>query len=339
MAALQYESMTMPQKAAVLVVALGTDTAPKILRELSENEIERLTLEIANLRDIPPSIEARVLKETSEIIMAQQYITQGGVDYARRLLEKAIGKDKTSEILRKLEGAIRQTGFGLLKNIDPKQLINFIQNEHPQTISLILTQLSSQTAAAILSELPTELQADVAYRIATMEKISPDVIKELEGVLETQFADVGGRDLSVSGGTKIVAEILNLIEGSIEKSIMEGLETENAELASEIKNLMFVFEDLVSLDNRSIQRVLKEVETRDLSIALKAASEEVRQKIFTNVSERVASMIKEEMEYMGPMRLSDVEGTQQKIVESIRRLQEEGQIIIAGRGGKEELVV
>jgi flagellar motor switch protein FliG len=339
MAALQYESMTMPQKAAVLVVALGTDTAPKILRELSENEIERLTLEIANLRDIPPAIEARVLKETSEIIMAQQYITQGGVDYARRLLEKAIGKDKTSEILRKLEGAIRQTGFGLLKNIDPKQLINFIQNEHPQTISLILTQLSSQTAAAILSELPTELQADVAYRIATMEKISPDVIKELEGVLETQFADVGGRDLSVSGGTKIVAEILNLIEGSIEKSIMEGLETENAELASEIKNLMFVFEDLVSLDNRSIQRVLKEVETRDLSIALKAASEEVRQKIFTNVSERVASMIKEEMEYMGPMRLSDVEGTQQKIVESIRRLQEEGQIIIAGRGGKEELVV
>jgi flagellar motor switch protein FliG len=339
MAALQYETMTMPQKAAVLVVALGTDTAPKILRELSENEIERLTLEIANLRDIPPAIEARVLKETSEIIMAQQYITQGGVDYARRLLEKAIGKDKTSEILRKLEGAIRQTGFGLLKNIDPKQLINFIQNEHPQTISLILTQLSSQTAAAILSELPTELQADVAYRIATMEKISPDVIKELEGVLETQFADVGGRDLSVSGGTKIVAEILNLIEGSIEKSIMEGLETENAELASEIKNLMFVFEDLVSLDNRSIQRVLKEVETRDLSIALKAASEEVRQKIFTNVSERVASMIKEEMEYMGPMRLSDVEGTQQKIVESIRRLQEEGQIIIAGRGGKEELVV
>lgn len=339
MAVLQYESMTMTQKAAVLLVALGADSAPKILKELSESEIELLTLEIANLRDIPPSVEARVLKDTSEIIMAQQYITQGGVDFARRLLEKALGKDKTSDILRKLEGAIRQSGFGLLKNIDPKQLINFIQNEHPQTISLILTQLSPQTAAAILSELPSELQADVAYRIATMEKISPDVIKELEGVLETQFADVGGRDLSVSGGTKIVAEILNLIEGSIEKSIMEGLETENAELASEIKNLMFVFEDIVSLDNRSIQRILKEVETRDLSIALKAASEEVRQKIFTNVSERVGSMIKEEMEYMGPMRLSDVEGTQQKIVESIRRLQEEGQIIVAGRGGKEELVV
>ena len=339
MAQLQYESITNPQKAAILLVSMGTDIAPRILKELNESEIERLTLEIANLRDIPPNIENRVLKEASEVIMAQQYITQGGVDYARRLLEKALGKEKTGEILRKLEGAIRQTGFGLLKNIDPKQLINFIQNEHPQTISLILTQLSPQTAAAILSELPTELQADVAYRIATMEKISPDIIKELEGVLETQFADVGGRDLSISGGTKIVAEILNLIEGSIEKSIMEGLETENAELASEIKNLMFVFEDIITLDNRAIQRILKEVETRDLSIALKAASEEVRQKIFTNVSERVASMIKEEMEYMGPMRLSDVENTQQKIVESIRRLQEEGQIVVAGRGGKEELVV
>jgi flagellar motor switch protein FliG len=339
MAQLQYETLTQTQKAAVLLVALGTEAAPKILKELNENEIERLTLEIANLRDIPPGIESKVLKETSEIIMAQQYISQGGVDYARRLLEQALGKDKTSDILRKLEGAIRQTGFGLLKNIDPKQLINFIQNEHPQTISLILTQLSPSTAAAILSELPNELQADVAYRIATMEKISPDIIKELEGVLQNQFADVGGRDLSVSGGTKIVAEILNLIEGSIEKSIMEGIETENSDLASEIKNLMFVFEDIVLLDNRSIQRVLKEVETRDLSIALKAASEEVRQKIFSNVSERVASMIKEEMEYMGPMRLSDVEGTQQKIVESIRKLQDEGQIIISGRGGKEELVV
>ncbi len=339
MAQLQYETLSQTQKAAVLMVALGQDIAPKILKELSENEIERLTLEIANLRDIPPTIEQKVLKESSEIIMAQQYISQGGVDYARRLLDKALGKDKTNEILRKLEGAIKQTGFGLLKNIDPKQLINFIQNEHPQTISLILTQLSPQTAAAILSELPTELQADVAFRIATMEKISPDIIKELEGVLQTQFADVGGRDLSVSGGTKIVAEILNLIEGSIEKSIIEGIEVENSELASEIKNLMFVFEDIVLLDNRAIQRILKEVETRDLSIALKAASEEVRQKIFTNVSDRVGTMIKEEMEYMGPMRLSDVEGTQQKIVESIRKLQDEGQIIISGRGGKEELVV
>jgi flagellar motor switch protein FliG len=339
MTQLQYESLTKAQRAAVLLVALGTEAAPKILKELSENEIERITLEIANLRDIPPTIEGRVLREASEIIMAQQYITQGGVDYARKLLDKAMGKEKTAEIVRKIEGGIKATGFGLIKNIDPKQLISFIQNEHPQTIAVILTQLSTQTAAAILSELPTELQSEVVLRIATMEKISPDIIKELESVLQTQFADVGGRDMSVSGGTKIVAEIMNLVEGATEKSIMSTLEGENMELATAIKNLMFIFEDIVMLDNRAIQRVLKEVETKDLSIALKAASEEVKQKIFSNVSERVGSMIKEEMEYMGPMRLSDVEITQQKIVESIRKLQEDGQIVISGRGGKEELVV
>lgn len=250
-----------------------------------------------------------------------------------------MGKEKTAEILRRIEGGIKATGFGLIKNIDPKQLISFIQNEHPQTIAVILTQLSTQTAAAILSELPTELQSEVVLRIATMEKISPDIIKELESVLQTQFADVGGRDMSVSGGTKIVAEIMNLVEGATEKNIMSTLEGEDMELATAIKNLMFIFEDIVMLDNRAIQRVLKEVETKDLSIALKAASEEVKQKIFSNVSERVGSMIKEEMEYMGPMRLSDVEITQQKIVESIRKLQEEGQIVISGRGGKEELVV
>lgn len=334
-----YEDLTSAQKAAVLVVSLGQDVAPKILRELNEAEIEMITLEIANLRDIAPSVEEKVLKDASTIIMANKYISQGGVDYARSLLEKALGKEKTNEIIRRLEGSLKKTGFGLLKSIDPKQLSNFIQNEHPQTISLILTQLNPQSAAAILSELSPELQSDVSYRIATMEKISPDIVNELEVVLENQFADVGAKDLSVSGGTKTIAEILNLIEASSEKSIMENIETDNPDLAAEIKNLMFVFEDIILLDNRSIQRVLKEVETKDLAIALKAASDEVKEKIFTNVSERVGSMIKEEMEFMGPMRLSDVEATQQKVVETIRRLQEEGQIIISGRGGKEELVV
>ena len=337
--AVQYSELTSTQRAAVLVLSLGQDIAPTILKELNEIEIELLTLEIANLRDISPSVEEKVLSDASTIIMANKYISQGGVDYARSLLEKALGREKTNKILRRLESSLKTTGFEMLKNVDPKQLINFIQNEHPQTISLILTQLSSGNAAAILSELPLELQADVSYRIATMEKISPDVIKELEVVLEKQFADVGARDLSVSGGTKIIAEILNLIETSSEKGIMEAFESENPDLAAEIKNLMFVFEDVILLDNRSIQRVLKEVETKDLAIALKAASDDVKQKIFSNVSERVATMIKEEMEFMGPMRLSDVEATQQKIVETIRRLQEEGQVIISGRGGKEELVV
>jgi len=337
--AIPYADLTSGQKAAILVLSLGQDIASLVLKELNEAEIELLTLEIANLRDISPSVEEKVLNDASTIIMANRYISQGGVDYARSLLEKALGREKTNEILRRLEGSLKTTGFGMLKNIDPKQLINFIQNEHPQTISLILTQLTSSSAAAILSELPPELQADVSYRIATMEKISPDVISELEVVLEKQFADAGARDLSISGGTKTIAEILNLIEASSEKGIMETIESENPDLAAEIKNLMFIFEDIILLDNRSIQRVLKEVETKDLAIALKAASDDVRQKIFSNVSERVGTMIKEEMEFMGPMRLSDVEATQQKIVETIRRLQEEGQIIISGRGGKEELVV
>jgi flagellar motor switch protein FliG len=264
--AIQYADLTSTQKAAILVLSLGQETAPLILKELNEAEIELLTLEIANLRDIPPSVEEKVLNDASSIIMANKYISQGGVDYARGLLEKALGREKTNEILRKLEGSLAMSGFGMLKNVDPKQLINFMQNEHPQTISLILTQLAPGSAATILSELPAELQADVSFRIATMEKISPDVIKELEVVLDKQFAEVGARDLSVSGGTKIIAEILNLIESSSEKGIMEAFESENADLAAEIKNLMFVFEDIILLDNRSIQRVLKEVETKDLAM-------------------------------------------------------------------------
>ncbi|MEE9554813.1 MAG: flagellar motor switch protein FliG, partial [candidate division Zixibacteria bacterium] len=194
---LKYEELTSTQRAAILVVSLGQDIAPKILKELNEADIEMLTVEIANLRDISPSVEEKVLKDASTIIMANKYISQGGVDYARNLLERALGKDKTNEILRKLEGSLKKTGFGMLKSIDPKQLSNFIQNEHPQTISLILTQLNSPSAAAILSELSPELQSDVSYRIATMEKISPDIVNELEVVLETQFADVGAKDLSV----------------------------------------------------------------------------------------------------------------------------------------------
>ncbi|UCE67772.1 MAG: flagellar motor switch protein FliG [Candidatus Zixiibacteriota bacterium] len=336
---MQYDDITNIQRAAVLLVSLGDEISPLVLQHLTETEIELITLEIANLRDISPAVEEAVLKDASDIMIARQYISQGGVDYARGLLEKALGREKTNEILRRLEGSLQTTGFGMLRNIDPKQLINFIQNEHPQTISLIMTQLPSHSAAAILSDLAPEVQADVSYRIATMEKISPDVINELEVLLERQFEDVGAGDLSFSGGTKTIAEILNLVETSAEKGIMETLESENPDLASEIKNLMFVFEDIILLDNRSIQRILKEVETKDLAIALKAASEEVKEKIFTNISERVAAMIKEEMEFMGPMRLSDVEAVQQKIVEVIRRLQEEGQIIITGRGGKEELVV
>lgn len=336
---MEYESMTPQQKAAVALVAFGSEVSALVLKGMNEAELERVTVEIANLRDVPAEIEQKVIEECHQIFMARQYISQGGVDFAAQILEKAVGNSKAREILHRLESSFKSKGFSLLKDIDPKQLSAFFQNEHPQTISLVMTQLNPQQAAAVLSELTPELQAEVALRIATMEKISPEILKEIEGTLEDHFGASSQRDLSVSGGAKAIAEILNLIDTTAEKNILQSLEAENPDLAAEIKNMMFVFDDLVLLDDRSIQRVLKEVETKDLSIALKAASDEVKGKIFANVSERVAVMIKEEMEFMGPTRLSDVEAAQGRIVEAVRRLEEEGQIFISGRGGKEDIIV
>ena len=336
---MEYEELNSIQKAAIALVAFGSEVSAQVLRGMSEADMEKLTIEIANLRDVPAAVEEKVINECYQIFMARQYISQGGVDFAREILEKAVGSNKATEILSRLESSFRTSGLNLLKNIDSRQLVAFIQNEHPQTIALILTQLTPQQAAAVLSELPSELQAEVALRIATMEKISPDILKEIEATLESHFQQSAQGDLSVSGGAKTMAEILNLIETAAEKNILQSLEAENADLAAEIKNMMFVFDDIVLLDDRSIQRLLKEVETKDLSIALKASSEEVRTKIYGNVSERVAVMIKEEMEFMGPMRLSDVEAAQQRIVEAVRHLEEEGQIVISGRGGKDDIIV
>jgi flagellar motor switch protein FliG len=335
----KYEELSATQKAAIALVAFGTEVASLVLQTLNEDDLEKLTIEIANLREVPPDIEEKVITECHDIFMARQYISQGGVDFAREILEKAVGSRRALDILNRLESSLRTSGFNLLKNIDPRQLVNFIQNEHPQTISLILTQLTPHQAAGVMAELPPELQSEVALRVAGMEKISPDVLKEVESTLEAHFQNTAGRDLSVSGGAKTIAEILNLIESAAEKNILQAIEAENPDLAAEIKNMMFVFDDLVLLDDRSVQRLLKEVETKDLAISLKAASDDVKNKIFANVSERVAVLIKEEMEFMGPMRLSDVEAAQQRIVESIRRLEEEGQIVIAGRGGKEDIIV
>jgi len=336
---MDYEALTPMQKAAIALVSFGPEVSALVLKGMHENDLESITIEIANMRDVPPEIEAKVIEECHNIFMARQYISQGGVDFASEILEKAVGPAKAREIMQRLESSFKTKGFSLLRDIDPKQLSGFFQNEHPQTTALILTQLASQQAAAVLSELAPELQAEVSLRIATMEKISPEILKEIETTLEAHFGTDSGRDLSVSGGAKTIAEILNLIDTTAEKNILQSLEAEDAELAAEIKNMMFVFDDLILLDDRSIQRLLKEVETKDLSTALKAASEEVKNKIFANVSERVAVMIKEEMEFMGPTRLSDVEAAQGRIVETVRRLEEEGQIIISGRGGKEDVIV
>jgi len=337
---LQYAELTATQRAAIALVAFGPEVSAEVLKGMREQDLERLTIEIANLRDVSPEIEEAVIEDCYNIFMARQYVSQGGVDFAMDVLEKVVGGKKAREIIGRVEGSLRTTGFNLLQSIDPKQLAGYIQMEHPQTIALILTQIGPNQAAGVMAELSPEVQAEVSYRIATMEKISPEVLREIERTLETHFASGFGGTLDVSGGAKKIAEILNLIESSSEKAILQSIEAENADLATEIKNMMFVFDDLVLLDDRSVQRVLKEVETKDLAIALKAATDEVKGKIFNNVSERVGQMIREEIEFMGPMRLSDVEAAQQRIVEAVRRLEEEGQIVITGRGGgKEDMIV
>ncbi|MEW6413033.1 MAG: flagellar motor switch protein FliG [Candidatus Zixiibacteriota bacterium] len=336
---MRYEEMTNMQKAAVALVAFGSEVSALVLKGMNEQDLEKVTVEIANLRDVPSEIEEKVIEECHQVFMARQYISQGGVDFAQQILEKAVGAQKAREIMHRLESSIHSKGFSLLKDIDPKQLTSFLQNEHPQTISLILTQLNPQHAAAVLSELAPELQGEVALRIAMMEKIAPEILKEIEQTLEGHFERTAGGEMSSSGGAKAIAEILNLIDTTAEKNILQSLEAEDADLAAEIKNMMFVFDDLVLLDDRSIQRLLKEIETKDIAVALKATTDEVKKKIFANVSERVAVMIQEEMEFMGPTRLSDVEAAQGRIVEAVRRLEEEGQIIISGRGGKEDIIV
>jgi len=334
-----YEQMTPQQKAAVALVAFGTEVSALVLKGMSEDELERITVEIANLQEVPPEVEKKVIEECHQIFIARQYISQGGVDFASDILEKALGPGKAKEILRRLESSFKTHGFSLLKDIDPKQLGGFFQNEHPQTTALVLTQLSPQQAASVISELAPELQAEISLRVATMEKISPEILKEIEETLEEHFGGSSAQDLSVSGGAKTIAEILNLVDTTAEKNILQSLEADDPDLAAEVKNMMFVFDDLILLDDRSIQAVLKEVETKDLATGLKAASDEVKNKIFSNVSERVSSMIQEEMEFMGPTRLSDVEAAQGRIVEIVRRLEEEGQVMISGRGGKEDIIV
>ncbi len=328
-----------PRKAAIVMVALGTEASSQIFKNLEEHEVEQLSTEIARLENVSAEIRESVLEEFHNLALAHQYISQGGLEFAREILEQALGPRKAREILEKVQQTIRTTGFNLLENVDPKQIVNFIQKEHPQTIALLLAHMEPKNAAPIVSALPQELQVDVATRIATMESISPETLEQVEEVLVNQVRALFGGDVSQIGGVKAVAEMLNSVDRGAEKNILGNLERENPELATEIKNLMFVFEDVLLLDDRSMQRVLKEVDTKELSMALKGASEELREKFFRNMSSRAGEMIKEEMEYMGPVRLRDVEDVQQRIVDVVRRLEEDGEIIISGRGGEEEIIV
>ncbi|MHB8131030.1 MAG: flagellar motor switch protein FliG [Mobilitalea sp.] len=326
------------QKAAILLIALGPERSASIFKHLKEEEIETMTLEIANTRSISPATKDQVMDEFYEICLAQQYIAEGGIAYAKELLEKALGMDKARDVIGKLTASLQVRPFEFVRKTDASQLLNFIQDEHPQTIALILSYLSPAQASTIISSLPPDKQADVAKRIAQMDRTSPDVIKEVEKVLERKLASLVNQDYTMVGGVDSIVEILNTVDRGTEKHIMETLEIEEPELADEIRRKMFVFEDILSLDDKSIQRVLREVDNNELAIALKGSNEEVQNVIFNNLSKRLSSMIKEDMEYMGPVRLKDVDVAQQKIVNIIRKLEDSSEIIIS-RGGGDEIIV
>lgn len=326
------------QKAAILLISLGPEKSASIFKHLKEDEIETLTLEIANTRSVPPDLKERVLEEFYEVCLAQQYIAEGGIGYAKELLDKALGEEKAKDVIGRLTASLQVRPFEFVRKADPSQLLNFIQDEHPQTIALILAYLPSGQAAAVVGALPPEKQADVAKRIALMDRTSPDVIKEVEKVLEKKLSSLVNQDYTIVGGVDAIVSILNTVDRSTEKHIMETLEIEEPELADEIRRKMFVFEDILTLDNRAIQTVLREVDNNELAIALKNANEDVQNCIFNNLSSRLATMIREDMEYMGPVRLKDVEEAQQKIVNIIRKLEDTGEIVIS-RGGGDEIIV
>ena len=325
------------QKAAILLITLGPEKAATVFKHLKEDEIEQLTLEIANTRSVSPAQKEQVLNEFYEICLAQQYIAEGGIGYAKDLLQKALGENKAQEVLGKLTASLQVRPFEFIRKTEASQILNFIQDEHPQTIALILSYLTPQQAAGIISSLTPDKQTDVAKRIAMMDRTSPDVIKEVENILEQKLASLVSQDYTIVGGVDSVVEVLNTVDRGTEKHIMENLEIEEPELADEIRKKMFVFEDILMLDDRSIQRVLREVENSELAVALKNANEEVQNVIFNNMSTRLVDMIKEDMEYMGPVRLKDVEEAQQKIVNIIRKLEDSAEIVIS-RGGGDEII-
>lgn len=326
------------QKAAILLIALGPEKSAAIFKHLKEDEIEELTLEIANTRSISPQAKEDVLNEFYQVCLAQQYIAEGGIGYAKDLLEKALGEEKAQDVITKLTASLQVRPFEFIRKTDPSQVLNFIQDEHPQTIAMILSYLAPGQSAMILGALTPEKQAEVAKRIAMMDRTSPDVIKEVERVLERKLASLLNQDYTIAGGVDAIVDILNTVDRGTEKHIMESLEIEQPELADEIRKKMFVFEDILLLDDRAIQRVLRDVDNNDLGIALKGANEEVQNVIFKNLSKRLAAMIKEDMEFMGPVRMKDVEDAQQKIVNIIRKLEDSAEIVIS-RGGGDEIIV
>ncbi len=333
------QKLTGVQKAAILFITLGPEASADIIKKLPESEIQKITYEIANIASVKSDQKQEILQEFIEINKAKDYLTEGGIEYARNLLSKALGSQRAFEILEKVTEATQQfRPFAIARKADAQQLLNIISNEHPQTIALILCYLQADKAGQIISALPEEVQAEVAFRVAAMSNTSPIVVKEIEKVLDDKLSSVVKSDMKAIGGVPTLVEILNQVDRTTERNITESLEKEDAELAEKIKESMFVFEDIITLDDVSIQRVLREVETKELALALKGCSEDVANAIYRNQSKRAAAALKEDIEFLGPVRLMDVEKSQQRIVSVIRRLDEAGEIVIS-RGGEDAIIV
>ena len=327
-----------PRKAAIFLLSLGTAQASEVMKHFDDEEVERITIEIANTSYVEADEVEAVGEEFMALFEARRFLVEGGMDSAKEVLEQAFGPNKANEVMKKLRESSRMKPFTFVRNAEPQQVVSLINQEHPQTISLILSHLDSDQASAILASLSPDLQTDITRRIATMERTSPEILKGVEKVLREKLSTVFQQDFTATGGIQAIVNILSRVDRGTEKHILEELEKEDAELAEEIRQQMFIFEDIISLDDASIQRVIRDVETSDLALALKGSSEEVQERVLRNLSKRAGTMLREEMDYMGPVRLSEVEDSQQKIVAIIRQLDEAGEIIIS-RGGDDAIVV
>jgi len=327
------------RKAAIILVSLGEEIASTVIGRMGRDQIENISRELAALKNLTPREQDNVLEEFYNLAIAHKYIEQGGLSYARSILEKSLSPTDAAEIINQVTQAIQQTPFQFLQKAESENVLTFIQDEHPQTIALILAHMGPQKSAEILTGLPQQKQSEVIKRIASMDQTNPEVIREVEKGLETRLSDIVSQTFDKAGGVEAAASILNLSDRSTEKSILESLETDDPDLVEQIRRLMFIFEDIMLVNDKGIQAVLKEVDNDELALSLKTASDELKEKIFSNMSERAAQLIREDMEYMGPVRLSDVESAQQKIVDIVRRLEDAGEIFVSGRGGESELVV
>jgi len=331
-------SLSPRQKAAQIVISLGTDTASSIYKHLQEDEVEKLTYEITRQQSVPPEVADEVIEEFYDLCVAQKVYLEGGITYAKNVLEKAYGVQQGSALLERVTKTLRTKAFEFIRKADYKSLMNMMMNEHPQTIALILSYARADQASSIIAELPENIKVDVVERIARMDRTSPDVIRQVEAILEKKFESIVSVDLLEIGGVNYIAEIMNKIDRGTEKQIFDELGRKDPKLTEEIRKRMFIFEDITTLDSMSIQRFLREVDTKDMAIALKGANKDVSAIIFENMSQRMGETIKSEIEYLHNVRVRDVEDAQQKVVAIIRRLEEEGEIIIT-KGGKDDIIV